>query len=235
MAALDDYPSPHVAVDIAVLTVADFGTPGAHLAARVLERSDSPTGLVVPGRFLRPDETIRSCIRTALNEKAGVSTDEVEPRLLHVFDDPDRDPRGWTVSLSHVVVLPPRVVTGRLESVDNLPPMLFDHDVIVAAAAADVRERYEAGPDPDGLLDAPFTLSELRVHHESVLGERLRRDTFRRRMESLLVPIAHGNSQAVRSDGGRPARLWRTADQSINHRGPQLPRDTSQTTRLEKS
>jgi hypothetical protein len=45
-----------------------------------------------------------------------------------------------------------------------------------------MRARYESAPDPDGLLPAPFTLAQLRHVHEAVLGDKLRKDTFNRRM-----------------------------------------------------
>ncbi|MFL6028115.1 MAG: NrtR DNA-binding winged helix domain-containing protein, partial [Friedmanniella sp.] len=76
-------------------------------------------------------------------------------------------------------------------------------------AAATIRERYERQPDPDGLLEQPFTITELRSVHEAVIGEGLLKDTFRRRMEPQLHPLADAEGQPVlRSDGGRPAQVY---------------------------
>ena len=67
--------------------------------------------------------------------------------------------------------------------------------------------RYGRRPGPSRLLPEPFTLRELRLLHEPVLGIRLRNDTFRRAMADGLV------EDAERSSGtpGRPAAKYRHA------------------------
>lgn len=207
---LSRYPRPNVAVDIAVLTVAPSAEGGDRLAALLVETSGDPAGLAVPGRFLRKGETIAACAAVALREKAGIDVATAQPQLLRVFDDPGRDPRGWTLSLAHYLALPAHRLNGLLAPVAALPHLLFDHDQIVAEAVTRLRTRYELHPDPDGMLEGPFTLSDLRRLHEAVLGEPIQRDTFRRRMESQLQPHLERGEHASRIDGGRPARLWRT-------------------------
>ena len=69
-------------------------------------------------------------------------------------------------------------------------------------------EDYELSPDPDDLLESPFTLADLKATHEAVLGQRLQRDTFRRRMSLQLTAAVRDGAQLTRVDGGRPARLW---------------------------
>lgn len=207
MKELSRYPRPNVAVDVAVLTV----SPEGRLATLLIELDGEPSGLAVPGRFLRPDESVTDCAATALAQKAGLELPEASPELLRVFDDPARDPRGWTLSLAHYVAVPPSRVTGRLAPVDSLPRLLFDHGQIVGEAAERLRERYELHPDPGGLLEGPVTLNELRRLHEAVIGEPIARDTFRRRMEPQLEPYVEDGEHTSRSDGGRPARLWQVA------------------------
>ncbi|MFD4421384.1 hypothetical protein ACFWN7_07755 [Agromyces sp. NPDC058484] len=90
--------------------------------------------------------------------------------------------------------------------VAELGPLGFDHAEIVALAVARLRREYRRRPDPFELLDQPFTMRDLQRLHEAVAGERLMRDTLRRRMEPLLEPIGaltHGTM-------GKPAREFRT-------------------------
>ena len=95
---------------------------------------------------------------------------------------------------------------GALASGERL---LYDHDAILAAATDNLRERYEDKPDPDNLLREPYTLSELRELHEAILGRRLMRDSFNRRVQPLLAPQTDGDGNPVtRVAGGRPARLF---------------------------
>lgn len=84
----------------------------------------------------------------------------------------------------------------------------FDHAEIVALAVDDVRRRYGAAPDPDGLVAEPFTFLALRRVHDAVLGEPHQKDTFRRRLLPLLVE----DGEIARGGVGRPAQLYRRAD-----------------------
>ena len=240
---LSAFRGPHVAVDVAVLTVVPeevSATGRAQLAVLVAERDSSPAGPVLPGRFLRQGQTVAQAVADALRVKAGLADVQVPPRLLRVFDDPARDARGWTLSLGHAVSVPfDRMdgASGALVHVDARgvaqtgAALLFDHDVIVREAAQDIRARYELAPDPDALLEEDFTLAELRHLHEGVLGQPLRKDTFNRRMVDLLKPQrGPDGSPTLRARGGRPAQVYRRATAQkvppTASRRLVLPRDT---------
>ncbi|MGP3707823.1 NUDIX hydrolase [Gordonia paraffinivorans] len=212
--SLADYARPNVAVDIAVLTVAEG-------ALNVVIQRDAEGRVSLPGRFIRERHTVEQTVREVLELKLGLSPDHVRPHLLAVFSDPDRDPRGWTISIAHAVALPnvglsgvigelaPVTPTGRLASGEEL---LYDHAEIIAAATDTLRERYEDQADPDDLLRPPYTLSELRQLHEAVLGRPLMRDSFNRRVKPLLEPQLDADGKpATRIGGGRPARLYAKA------------------------
>ena len=202
---LADYPRPSVAVDTALLTLGES-------ALMVLQvRRNDDTGLALPGTFLHPGERLADAVDRSLRVKAGVRG--VRPRQLHVFDEPDRDDRGWVLSVAHVAVvaadrlergLPERTRLAPTSQPGRLP---YGHGGIIARAVEDLRVRYRAAPDPDGLLGAQFTLLELRAAHEAVAGEPLQRDWFRRTMEPLLRPTG----TVVAGGRGRPAELFRRA------------------------
>lgn len=203
---LDRYPSPHIAVDVVVLTCTNRGlevllTPGPGGESRAL-----------PGRFLRPKKRLRDGVVDVLSEKTGIDVDPRTATWLGLFDDPRRDPRGWTMSAAYLLGVP-QELAGRswfgLEPVERGRaaggPLLYDHDEILAAGVDALRAEYEARPDPRGFLTRPFTLTELREVHEAVLGERLLRDTFRRRMEPMLRTV---EGTAMPSGVGRPAQVY---------------------------
>lgn len=206
---LDDYAQPSVAVDVALLTLDPEGRlavvlhdrPGAHEHGRP----------ALPGTFLHVDrsETLREAALRALQDKVNVSGHE--PRQLAVFDDPGRDPRGRVLSVAHVDLVPPEAIaatSGVLAAVDGdalLHALAYDHDRVVAAAVAHVRALYRRLPDPARLAGEEFTLLELQQVHQSVLGERLQKDTFRRHTAPHLVETGE-----VRAGGvGKPARTFR--------------------------
>jgi 8-oxo-dGTP diphosphatase len=226
MADLDSFPRPGVTVDVAVLTVSAPSESLPQLRVLVQERRD-PGGRSLPGGFIRERWTVDQTVDDVLRRKVGIEPSErYRPRLLRLFDDPDRDDRSWVISAAHSLSLPeselldatgdlvPVGADGRLRGERRL---LFDHDEIVTAAVEALRERYEIRyryvdihPDPDGFLPEPFTLRQLRRVHEAVVGAELHKDNFNRRMREYVEPLTR-NGKVVVSDGlrGRPATLYR--------------------------
>src|SRR6188474_1928142 len=142
--ALTDYPRPSVAVDTAVLTVAD----GA-LAILIIGGAGERRRL--PGTFLHEGEALADAVRRSLADKAGIAG--LAPVQLHVFDAPDRDDRGWVLSVAHLVAVPATAIgDATMVAVDSVGALAFDHKEIVAFAVAHVREQYAAAPDPWRLL-----------------------------------------------------------------------------------
>lgn len=202
--SLTDYPRPSVAVDTAVLTV----DPDLGLSVLQVRRAPGP-GWALPGTFLHEGEILADAVQRSLVDKAGVH--HLRPRQLHVFDAPDRDDRGWVLSVAHVAVVAPERLTTRFADRTRLVPvdapgrLVYDHRDIITLAVDDVRAGYQATPDPDGLLGDVFALRQLRAVHEAVLGCPLQRDTFRRTMDTHLEPTG-----ATTAGGrGRPAELFR--------------------------
>lgn len=219
---LDAYPRPGVTVDLAILTVTAAGTDDAALRVLVQERQD-PDGRVLPGRFLRERHTVVDTVQEVFEQKVGVSPSEVTPpRLLRLFDAPDRDDRTWAISVAHSVSMPEHELEGakgemvavtRNGTLEEGGPLLWDHDEIVTAAVKSLQGRYEfrqryndTMPDPDGFLTEPFTLHQLRKVHEAVVGDKLHKDNFARRMKPQLTPVMRGGEVLRFSSGrGRPA------------------------------
>ncbi|MGY1662298.1 NUDIX domain-containing protein [Geodermatophilus sp. SYSU D00705] len=210
--ALTDYPRPSVAVDTAVLTVPDDDPRLCVLLVRRAGESRAEEW-ALPGTFLHEGETLAVAVQRSLGEKAGLTPD-VAPRQLHVFDEPDRDDRGWVLSVAHVAALPWRqaepVLAARSDDVvvrpvDEVRGLLFDHDEIVRRAVADMRAAYAARPDPDGLLEEPFTIRELHRLHDAVAGGLpFSADTFRRAMLPMLDETQRRSEGTV----GKPAQLY---------------------------
>ncbi len=113
------------------------------------------------------------------------------------------------LSVAHVDVLPvdwlrERHAGTRLAPVEAPGRLPYGHGDIIGMAVDDLRARYAAKPDPDGMLPSEFTLRELRLVHEAVGGVALQRDNFRRAIQDQLV--ATGTRLA--GTRGRPAELF---------------------------
>ena len=195
---LSAFPLPSVAVDTAVLTVAD----GALQVVVVDDSRDNTRRL--PGTFLHEGELLADAVRRSLETKAGITG--LDPVQLHVFDALARDDRGRVLSVAHLVAVPSEAIgDARLEPADSVGPLAFDHDRILALALDHIRREYAATPDPRRLMgEAPFTLLQLERLHRAVNPATPQRDTFRRAMQPQLTPT----SEFAQGTVGKPARLF---------------------------
>ncbi|MFD4367804.1 NUDIX domain-containing protein [Rhodococcus sp. NPDC058521] len=200
--ALTDYPRPSVAVDVAVLTVHNDA-----VQALTVRHGD---GMALPGTFLHPGETLADAAHRALGDKAGIG--RVRIHQLRMFDDPDRDDRGWVVSMAHGATIPAAELPPNATVLPCDDPVVadlaFDHRHMVGLALADLRERYARRPDPDHLLGDSFTILELRRLYEIVFSRPLPKDSFRRHVIEGLVSTGETSSIG----GGRPAETFRRCD-----------------------
>ena len=199
-----DYPRPSVAVDTALLSLA----PGENALSVLQVKRDGGRGWALPGTFLHEGEQLMDAVLRSLREKAGV--EGLQPRQLRVFDDPERDDRGWVLSVAHVMVVPMSVLMTRSEATRLMPAsapgqMPYGHGAMIDIAVADATRRYDERPDPDGLLPETFTMLELRQVHAAVAGHDLQKDTFRRAMEPHLI----ATGEMTLGTRGRPAELFR--------------------------
>jgi 8-oxo-dGTP diphosphatase len=198
--ALTNYPRPSVAVDVAVLTVRDD-------VLQVVVVEHRRGGLALPGTFLHAGERLSDAAARALLDKATLS--DVTFAQLRVFDDPDRDERGWVLSVGHSGGLASKRIPGHVDLmplIDGRPgeQLLFDHGDIVALAVDELRLRYGRELDPADLLGDTFTVLELRRIYQAVFDRPMVKDTFRRYVIDALEPTGE-----MASAFGRPAELFR--------------------------
>ena len=222
---LAQFKGPHVAVDVALLTVVPGDTKQEYqLAFLVHKRRDglAKGEWALPGRMVRENERLEDAVEIALEDKCGIKG--VKPIQLYIFDDPTRDARGWVMSVAYLAVEREDVVNDALEKNKTLDlgyfrsgpgiklvlpngqeELPFEQGAIVEKSVEELRRRYKSRPDPDRLLDRTFTLHQLRKVHEAIAGSEIDKDRFRRRMERLLDPLDSFSSGSV----GKPAQLFK--------------------------
>jgi 8-oxo-dGTP diphosphatase len=90
----------------------------------------------LPGGFVDYGEKVEETVVREVLEETGLKTKIIE--LIGVYSDPNRDPRGHTITVTYLL----DVIGGELNSGDdasdakffelnNLPELSFDHDQII--------------------------------------------------------------------------------------------------------
>ncbi|MCX7854719.1 MAG: NUDIX hydrolase [Anaerolineae bacterium] len=206
----EEYPRPMVTVDVVIFTLREND-----LQVLLVRRRNPPfAGMwAIPGGFVDIDEPLETAASRELEEETGVRGVYLEQ--FHTFGDPGRDPRGRTITVAYLALvradqIQPRAgddaAEARWWSVHNLPPLAFDHDRILACARKHLRHKLECPAVIAGLLPETFTLSELQTVYEVILGEKLDRRAFRRKVLTAGVLQETGGYRRV---DGRPAKLYR--------------------------
>lgn len=204
------FPRPSLAVDVVWMT-ADEGA----LWVAVTRRTEPPfRGLrALPGAFVRPEEPLEDAVARALRKVGDTVPRHVEQ--LYTFGDPGRDPRGRVVSVAWFALVPPAEMPAGGERVrlgaDGSPreELAFDHARICALAVQRLRGKVGWTDVAFGLLPDEFTLRQLQAVHETILGRKLNKDSFRR--TALAAGLVEGTGAREEAVGHRPAELFRLA------------------------
>ncbi len=140
-----------------------------------------------PGGFLRMDETAEQGALRELREETALVPSAIGQ--LGVFSDVDRDPRERVITIAWYALVKPYEVVGGDDadeaawfSVDDLPHLAFDHQLIFEAAMERLRRDIHFQPVGFDLLDEEFTIPDLQRLYEAILGVKFDRRNFQRKI-----------------------------------------------------
>lgn len=133
--------TPLIAAD-AIIELIDL--PGRPIV--LIERRYPPAGWAIPGGFVDVGESLECAAVREAREETGLDVKLVA--LLGLYSNPERDPRGHTVTAVYVAeahgspVADDDAKTARVSALDDLPqPLAFDHALVLA----DYRRFRETG------------------------------------------------------------------------------------------
>ena len=193
-----EYPRPEVTTDCVI-----FGYDGRDLEVLLVQRGIEPfKGMwAFPGGFLQMDETALECAQRELREETGLQTAYMEQ--FHTFSDVNRDPRDRTITIAHYALVKIAEVKGGDDaasaawfSLDCIPQLAFDHDMILRKALSSLREKIHFEPVGFELLPEVFTLPQLQNLYESILEVKFDRRNFSAKMLKLGILEPTGDRPA---------------------------------------
>ena len=211
---------PLVFVDIALFSIVD-----GNLRVLLVQRAHEPerSRWALPGGILKPeiDANLESTARRVMRSKVSVEIPHLEE--VKTFSGPNRDPRGWSVSVLYWALLPHdkinALIKDKVEDVDwfdaetSGKDLAFDHGSHVSSAVRLLRNRISVSSPalPLHLLPEKFTLTELQSTCETILGRTIDKASFRRRVKEH--PDLYELKGEMQRGSHAPAQLFKARNE----------------------
>ena len=209
----DDY-LRHIAYDSVV-----FGFANSKLKVLILEYHNSGY-YALPGGYVRKNEGLHEAVKRGLEERTGIKDiyldqfhafgyidrhqPEIMTHILRGFDLNFNDENHWIldrfISIAYYalirhdqVTLKPDFLADSLSwfDIDHIPDLIFDHREVIEKALINLRKSLYIKPIGQNLLPKLFTMKDLQMVYEAILGKPLMRTAFHRKMLSLNMLKRH--------------------------------------------
>jgi len=167
----------------------------------------------LPGGPVEMHDSVDEAALRQLQKETQVGNVYLEQ--LYTFGELQRDPRGRVITVAYYAAvhsdrfspLPPVDGTiSHLFSVHRLPSLAFDHPKIISYALERLKHKVNYTTICFQLVPERFTLSELQKAYEVILGQKLDKRNFRKKM--LQLNILKSTDEKRISGPQRPAQLY---------------------------
>ena len=160
-----EYPRPMVTVDILLFRYSE-----SELEILLIQRGKPPFKgkWAFPGGYVEMQERLLDAAIRELFGESGVQTDFLFP--LNYADDPQRDPRGRTISFIFGGIISPPFPEARGGDdasraawfpLKKLPALAFDHNVIIEKSWNQLKHEFQSRYLIGAFLPFQFDLSDL--------------------------------------------------------------------------
>jgi 8-oxo-dGTP diphosphatase len=202
----------HIAFDSVI-----FGFSGERLKILIIRYH---TGLfALPGGFVGQAENLNDAVRRGLYERTGLKdiyleqfytfgdVNRYQPEVLKTIlqaNGLDSSENQWLlerfISVAYYALINYKEVVPKPDAlsdscewydIEQLPQLILDHHAIVQKAIETLRGNLDKKLLGINLLPEKFTMKELQHVYEAILGQKLRRTTFQRKMIAAETLIRH--------------------------------------------
>jgi hypothetical protein len=168
------------------------------------------------GDLVRPDEDLENASYRVLLDRTGM--DDVYLEQVHTFGSIGRHPSGRVITTAYYSLINIRhhqlsLTDNELHwhKVDDIKRMAFDHKSILDACLQRLRQQIMEEPVVFNLLQEKFSLRELQELFEAILGIRLDRRNFRKKisLKNWLIDLDEMENDVPH----RPGKLYKLKTQ----------------------
>jgi 8-oxo-dGTP diphosphatase len=143
------------------------------------------------GGWVGEEETVEEAASRVLQQITGLK--DIYLDQVSVFSDPQRDSGGRVISVVFYAMI-------RIDKYDRdlvqehgavwcplgeMPDLIFDHNVMVAAAHKKLKQKASYELIGDNLLPSHFTFLQLRTLYEAIFQRKFDPGNFRKKVQSL--------------------------------------------------
>jgi len=202
---------PTLTVDAVVFRLQDND-----LEVLLVKRAKDPFKgeFALPGSYCSAGETSTESFERTLKVKAGCDPKQLKlVEQLYTFDTVARDPRGHAISITYMglgkdIALQKKNATEDPDfySLNNLPKLAFDHEIIINYAHERLRSKLAYTNAVFAMLSTTFTLTELQMAYETILGHKLDKRNFRKKI--LSYDLLKETGEKLTAGAHRPAMLY---------------------------
>jgi len=167
----------------------------------------------LPGGLVGLKESLEDAASRVLSEKAGVN--EIYLEQLATFGELNRDVRERSVSVAYFALVSsesffPKTTEYYADiawhDVGRLPEMAFDHKKIIEYGRERLINKLAYSNVAYALLPKKFVLTELQNIYEAVLGKKLDKRNFRKKVQEIKLVKETGETRQI--GASRPAKLY---------------------------
>ncbi len=193
-----------------------FGFENGGMEVLLVRRAIEPCkgDWALPGGFVLKDEDLDKAAERILSETSGIENIFMEQ--LYVFGDVDRYPDRRVITIGYYAlvspdkyILHPGIDTSEVSwfPLSKIPKLPFDHEHIIKEALHKLRTKVRYQPVGFELLPEKFTLPKLQSLYECILGIKLDKRNFRKKLlkMNLLTKLEEKEKDNIR----RAAHLYK--------------------------